>query len=419
MRWLLLLCILLILSVPFSQEGSFSYYARFMSEPTLSGYYSDGCVFDGPFRANGSVWLHSQSPGRDNDPWFQTFTLSSDHYLYGMEQIPSSEPQCGNLWIEPYELMVQGPPWFTLGADPLPFGPDLVDWQALRNTALQHGLFLTESQVSTNSRLLLQDGILSVKTYSSVDPVQYSLAGLEEPVVWIESDPEHRFYLKGHPDYPGFSESLTIGTFGHILFSGPLVYDVYEPGMLGLVSVYGDGMIASSISPYWNPPYHVATQDDLTFSASILLLDGKFKAENYFYPVVKAVFTLYGGMQMVVEGYTGTVYRGYDVVTLYDQRLAVQQPPAYPQYSVQANDPEHSGPVAAPIVAHPNPFSSAVTVDSNSGTLAVHDVSGRCVSRCTTNGRLVLDFTDHPAGLYFVTVVEGSGAQSNTLMVKL
>lgn len=419
MRWPLLLCILLILSVPFSQEGSFSYYARFLSEPSLSWYYGDGCVFDGPFRANGTVWLYSQSPGRDNDPWFQTFTLSSDHYRCGMGMIPSSEPQCGNLWIEPYELMVQGPPWFTLGADPLLFGPDLVDWQALRTTALLHGLFLTESQVSTNSRLLLQDGILSVKTYSSVDPVQYSLAGLEEPVVWIESNPAHRFYLKGHPDFPGFSESLTIGTFGNILFSGPLIYDEDEPGILGLVSVYGDGMIASSISSYWAPPYHVATQDDFTYSASLLLLGGKFRAENYLYPYEKAEFTLFGGMQIVVEGYTGTPVRGYDVVTLYDQRLAVQQPPAYPQYSVQASEPEYSGPVAAPILAYPNPFSSSVTVDSNPGTLAVHDVSGRCVYRCTTQGRLVLDGTDHPAGLYFVTVVEGSGAKSNTLIVKL
>ncbi len=107
------------------ETGSYSYYGCFLSEPSTSGYYTDGHCFPGPFRANGPIVIYSSTPGRDNDPYFHSLTLSSDHYLYGTgpggEQV--TEPQWENLWIEPYELMAQGPPWFSLGADPLPSAP--------------------------------------------------------------------------------------------------------------------------------------------------------------------------------------------------------------------------------------------------------------------------------------------------------
>jgi hypothetical protein len=149
-RSYLVILVLFVLGSSTAQEGSFSYYCSFSHEPTILWYYGDSTVYNGPFRANGPIWLYSMTPGRDNDPWFQSLTLSSDYYLCGPMKQPAVAPQCGDLWIEPYELMVQGPPWFTLGTDPLPFGPDQVDWQALRATAIDHGLFLSESQVPNN-----------------------------------------------------------------------------------------------------------------------------------------------------------------------------------------------------------------------------------------------------------------------------
>lgn len=419
MRSLILILAVLVLGSTRAQEGSYSYYCSFSHEPTIAGYYGDNKVFNGPFRANGPIWLLSMSPGRDNDPWFQSLTLSSDHYLCGYGKLPAVEPQCGDLWIEPYEFMVQGPPWFDLGADPLPFGPDQVDWQALRATALNSGLFLSESQVPTNSRVLLQDGLLSVKASAGSDPVHYSLSDLEEPVVWIESNPGHRFYLKGHPDSPGYSGSLTICTLGHVLPSGPLLYNPDQPGMLGIVSVYGDCSIASTLSAYWNPPYNVETQYDLTFSASILLLDGDFEAENFMYPNPQADFTIHGGIQMVTEGWTGTSSGGYRFVCDYDQRLAVQSPPHYPQYALQGTEGEHAAPVPAPPAAYPNPFSSVVTIESEPGRLTVYDASGRTVESTDTRGRLFFDGSNRPAGLYIVTVRDESGWRSSLLLIKL
>jgi len=410
---------ILVLGSPRAQEGSYSYYCSFSHEPTIDGYYGDSLVINGPFRANGPIWLLSMTPGRDNDPWFQSLTLSSDHYLCGYGKLPAVEPQCGDLWIEPYEFMVQGPPWFTLGADPLPFGPDQVDWQALRTTAMNHGLFLSESQVPTNSRLLLQDGLLSVKASAGSDPVHYSLSGLEEPVVWIESNPEHRFYLKGHPDSPGFSGTLTIGTLGHVLPSGPLLYNHAQPGMLGIVSAYGDCSIASTLSPYWSPPYNVDTQYDLTFSASFLLLDGVVEAENFYNPSPQADFTILGGIQMVTEGYTGTSTRGYNLVLDYDQRLAVQSPPHYPQYALQGTETEHTAPVPSCLTAYPNPFTAVVTIDSEPGRLTVFDASGRTVQSTDTDGLFVFDGSNRPAGIYVITVSDDTGRRTSLLLIKL
>lgn len=62
-----------------AQEGSFSWFACFLGNPTLDGAYADGYHFGGPFRANGPVRVLSSSPGRDNDPYFYHFTLSSDY----------------------------------------------------------------------------------------------------------------------------------------------------------------------------------------------------------------------------------------------------------------------------------------------------------------------------------------------------
>ncbi len=110
MRSYLLILVFMISGCPLAQEGSYSYYCSFSHEPTIDGYYSDSLVINGPFRANGPIWLYSKTPGR----------------------LPATEPHCGDLWIEPYEFMVQGPPWFTLGAEPESYkAPTPMAWLSL------------------------------------------------------------------------------------------------------------------------------------------------------------------------------------------------------------------------------------------------------------------------------------------------
>ncbi|MCD4847002.1 MAG: hypothetical protein K8R76_02290 [Candidatus Aegiribacteria sp.] len=89
---------------------------------------------NGPFRSNGDLLILSNTPGRDNDPWFYTLTTASDSiytFLPDTSVMISSilpHPPGTYLWVEPCELMCQGPPWFNLGADTIPFGSDNVNW---------------------------------------------------------------------------------------------------------------------------------------------------------------------------------------------------------------------------------------------------------------------------------------------------
>ena len=305
-----LLIVLLALSASFAlaQEGSYSYYNYFHDEPILTGYFADGHFFGGPFRVNGPILLTSNSPGRDNDPYFYSFTLSSDYYIYGTSSGPHvSVPHYENLWIEPYEMMEQGAPWFNLGADELPFSATEVDWPIVRAAAINYGLFLTNTEVPDGSRILLEDGQLTVKTSESSQPVVYTLSGLSEKVVWIENLSTDKIFIKRHPDSEGFSEELTIGTLGDIYFTGPLEYNGDTEGMLGLISVYGDGVIADTPYTDWEAPFQIETEESFVYCASILLLEGILYSENYLEPCPIVDFTLYGGIQMQEEGYTSRV----------------------------------------------------------------------------------------------------------------
>ena len=58
-----------------------------------------------------------------------------------------------NLWVEPYELMCEGPPWFNLGADSIPFGANNVNWQSTYYAALENGLV---ASVASGTRMILE-----------------------------------------------------------------------------------------------------------------------------------------------------------------------------------------------------------------------------------------------------------------------
>lgn len=204
-----------------AQPGIFSYYNCFQDDPGLSGAYVDGTAFSGPFRANGAVRIMSSSPGRDNDPFFYSFSLSSEYYIYGWGSSQCTVPHMEELWIEPYELMELGPPWFNLGVDPLPFGPDHVNWQTVRATAMSSGLYLTDAEIADGSRILIEDGELHVLQTEYGTEEIHDLTTLQEPVVWIENNTGNRIFVKSSPAGGGFSEELTLGTIGDIYLSGP------------------------------------------------------------------------------------------------------------------------------------------------------------------------------------------------------
>ena len=415
-----ILFLLLCFSSVSAQEGSYSYYNIFFASPSTDGAYCDGYYFGGPFRANGAIRLVSSSPGRDNDPYFYSFTLSSDHYLYGWGAgVQCTTPQYENLWIEPYEMMEQGPPWFNLGIDPLPFGADQVEWQVVRAAAMSYGLYLTSTDVPDGSRILLEDGQISVKTDEYSAAVVYSFAGLDEPVVWIENGVNDMFYLKGHPDSQGLADELTIGSIGSTYFAGPLEYNGDTPGMLGLISVYGDGCIADKPSVDWDPPYEIGTDSDLTYSASILLLDGVFEAENYTEPTPQVDFILYGGIQMQQEGYTGTMNSGFLICWDYDERLFNQSPPLYPQYEMSGVGSVDTPLSALGLSASCNPFSSSVSLAmTEPGTITVYDSSGRIVDSCDTEGEWVWNGSLLPGGVYIVSANGMSGNSTSLRLVK-
>ncbi|MCD6589138.1 MAG: T9SS type A sorting domain-containing protein [Candidatus Fermentibacteraceae bacterium] len=414
--------LLSIVSLLAAQEGSYSYYCYFHDDPIQSAYFTDGYYCGGPFRVNGSVILTSGTSGRNNDPYFYSFTLSSDYYIYGPS--PSGPhvtvPQYDKLWIEPYEMMEQGSPWFNLGAEPLPFGADQIEWMVVRAAAMNYGLYLTTAEVPDGSRILLEDGQITVKTDEYSAPVVYSFSGLDEPVVWIENSSTDMFYLKCDPGSQGFSEELTIGTQGSIFFSGPLEYNGDDAGMLGLISVYGDGCIADKPYPDWDAPYDIQTDQSFLFSASILLLEGKFQAENYSQPYPQVDFTLFGGIQMRGEGYTSSSASGFSLFWEYDERLLNQSPPWYPQYELSGVKTSNTLTTGPELSVSSNPFSSSVLLNvSEPCTVTIYDSSGRLLNIFNTNGEILWDGSALPPGVYILHVSGAVGNGTSLRLVKL
>lgn len=402
-------------------KGSYSYYNYFHDEPFITGYFTDGHFFGGPFRVNGPVLLTSSSPGRDNDPYFYSLTLSSDYYIYGSSTGPHvSVPHYENLWIEPYEMMEQGAPWFNLGADELPFGATEVDWTIVRAAAISYGLFLTSTEVPDGSRILLEDDQLTVKTSESSQPVVYTLSTLSEKVVWIENLSTDKIFIKGHPDLQDFSEELTIGTLGDIFFAGPLEYNGDTEGMLGLISVYGDGVIADTPDTDWEAPFQIKTEESFVYCASILLLEGKLYSEKYWEPSPIVDFTLYGGIQMQEEGYTSTGSSGFALIFKYDERLFNQSPTWYPQYETSSVESSSSYPLELEFGASCNPIYSSVCLSlSEPGQITIYDSSGRIVESTGVNENWQWNSSSLPSGIYVLHASGESGATSSMRLVKL
>ena len=415
---LVIAAVFFVISLCSAESGSYAYYCCFMNDPSLDGYYADGFVVDGPFRANGPVVIHSSTPGRDNDPWFYSITLSSDYYLYGFGSsgVPCSTAQYENLWIEPYELMQQGSPWFDLGAEPLPFGPDYVDWQSIRTAAQNGGLFLS---LQDEARVILRDSVLTVMETQFGNETVYQLSELGSPAVWIENGPSDRVYIRGSSD-SHCAEEITMGGYGDFYLSGELVCQ--GDGMVGLVSVYGDLVIADdpeTVEPGW-PGYEIETDESLGFQCSMMALDGRFMAESWWEPTPQAVFDVIGGMQVQEHGYTGTYVSGFHIEFSYDERLLTENPPYYPEYELSGiHDLPQTG-LLPVFSAAPNPFSSLVQFALPwQGEIAVYDQYGRLVAGSGICSEWVFDGSFLPAGIYVARTTGPSDQGSFLRLVKV
>ncbi|MBN2586428.1 MAG: pilus assembly PilX N-terminal domain-containing protein [Candidatus Fermentibacteraceae bacterium] len=349
---------------------NFAVYATFLNK-TGAGYYGDGYRFDGPFHANEVVILSSNTAGRNNDIWFYSFSVAADHYNYlipGTGTVVSAyTPHQANLYIEPYEKMLLGEPYFTLNADTVPFGSDLVGWQGTRSAAQDGGLYLTSSQVPDGTRMILLQDTLLVRTGPSADVDTFDLGILENNVVWINNNVGSTVYLKteehsssrahGLPDdFP-----LTIGVMGNLAASGPILYqnidltDEDNKGILGLVVVEGDFYIADDPDMWGGPEWPGTLQtwristgdndypDGIEVDAVIMVLEGYLECEQFtasHLPTPAIDFGIVGGYIIEEEGYTtianpwsGQTW-GYMTLCIYDPRLMTMHPPFFPQTGI-------------------------------------------------------------------------------------
>ncbi len=354
-----------VLSKVISEDQSFSYgigtlilprnfavYATFLNDGGggSGGWYGDNYRFDGPFHTNTSINIASYTAGRDNDPWFYSLSIVEDVYYYVPGgYAPTSVPQRGDLWIEPYEKMLMGEPYFSLGVDPIPFGSGEVSWQSAYNAASSGGLLL---DLPHDTRMILKENLLLVRETDGGPIVSYDLDSLTNPVVWIDNEVTETVYLKSIlsvPDTMGLSVPLTIGVNGHLGMSGSLLYknrDLLDPDnkiMLGIIVKNGDFVVAEDPdwdgSADWLEPYTIDTYNvfSLEYDAVIMVLDGEFRNEvsdPTHWPSPAIDLRIVGGYIINSEGWTtdpsGPTY-GYWSDIIYDPRLMTMHPPFYPQ----------------------------------------------------------------------------------------
>ncbi len=323
-------------------------FSVFMDDPDVSGYYGDGYKFDGPFYANGPVWIYSTSAGFNNDPYFYSLSLTSPYYLAQSTKIHATQPAVsgggGNLRLQPYDRMLMGQPYFELNADTIPFGSDELDWTSVRTAAENGGLVLSGAQVANRMRMMIRNDTLMVKLTAASPVTKYWLDSLANPVVWVDLPVlGQEIFLRsyGNMRVDGLSMPLTIGTRGNIVVSGSILYQNDNPldpnndTMLGLLTVNGDILISrcqqDPLFPgQWNDGFAIETHMNVEVDAVLLALDGVLEAQNYWYPAIKTVFLVMGGYMVQTEGYTGTNTRGYDIQVYFDPRLMTMHPPFFP-----------------------------------------------------------------------------------------
>ncbi len=323
-------------------------FSVFYDRPGTNVFIGDGMKFDGPFYANGPVILGSAGPGSENDPYFYSFTLTSDFYYYGTNtnyEVADPYPIYKNLTMQPINRHLMGEPWFELGADPIPFGSEELNWTSVRSAAISGGLFLGGPQIQHEMRMILRHDTLFVRRNSGALTDTYYLGDLTNNVVWIENAPTDKYYLKsyGNMRHDGLSVPLTIGSYGSIVFGGNILYQNVDPTdpdndiMLGLMTVHGEIDIADcrTANTGWPFEFTVSTINNVEVNAVLLALDGNIGGEYIDLPRPHKVLTIMGGYMVQrkdasARWYGGFDYSGHLFEVLFDPRMMTMHPPFFP-----------------------------------------------------------------------------------------
>jgi len=420
----------------FAETGS---YSDFLYLTDGSAIFMDGSVMDGPVRSNGKMYLISYTPGRDGDPWFYTLSTALDSIytcLPDYSQCFGSvlpHPEGSYLWVEPYELMEQGPPWFNLGVDEIPFGPDQVDWQSVRQTAMDYGYYFPPDSLDSGTRIVFDASRITLKETPSSETRTYCTFEVPEPVIWIDNAPDEDIYIRSVPSDSGtmIFVPMTLGCNGDVYLFGDLRYEPDTDGMLGVISSQGDLVIADTPpDDPWSGMFATQTDQDLICSGSFLLAGGELYAQQPWEPSPYASLDLMGGIALLSEGVTSFVTpfdtTGYILDFQFDERFFTQSPPFYPGYDTGTGveDFEVERPEAGLFRAWPNPFESRLVVSlsaasAGSHTLTVMDLCGRRVRSCTITDSRSLDTSELPPGVYLLFVRSTDGRTEARRVVRL
>ncbi|NOQ21736.1 MAG: hypothetical protein GQ565_03660 [Candidatus Aegiribacteria sp.] len=343
---------------------NFAVFATFLNQAG-GGYYGDNYRFDGPFHSNEVPWLSSATPDGVNDLWVYSMSVAADHYLYynpstgGLEN--ATTPHHKNLYIQPYEKMLMGEPYFALDVDPIPFGSDEVNWEGAFNAANSGGLVL--NGLDNFTRMILLDSLLLVKQSNIADVDTFDLSSYANPVVWVNNGDTETVYLKTDEELnfrnhglSGLPDGLTIGVNGNLSVSGPILYgnidlmDEDNTTLLGLIVKEGDFTVAldpdiTGMTEWGDETWEIKTShhdyDGIEIDAVFMVLEGNFELEdgtNTHWPSPAIDLEIVGGYIVENEGITTWSYSGqtwgYWTFVTYDPRLMTMHPPYFPQTGV-------------------------------------------------------------------------------------
>lgn len=425
-----------LFGVSVGDTGSWSDFLLFMNS-SGAGWFGDGTVMNGPVRSNGTFFLYSTTPGRDNDPWFYSLTSAADSFYTTLSDtfivISATEPhpEGTNLWVEPYELMCQGPPWFNLGADTLPFGSGNVDWQMTRDAALSSGLFI--NGLEPGARVIIGADSIHLKETPGGVVQSYCMSGFSEQVAWIDNDPDEHIFLRSMPpdSGPGITVPMTLGCNGSVYIMGDVLYEPVSGGMLGLIVKNGDVVIADTPeNDPWNGIWAVETEKEMLFSGSVLMPDGILYAENAWEPHPAVDFTIAGGVQLEDFGITAYISGqntwGYFLQFDFDSRYFTASPPFYPMYDTGTSVSQ--GPAISSFQPGfhvlGNPFGEILEVElatpaDGPRELLLLDMAGRLIISSTITDRRTLSTDRLLPGTYVLFLESPEGPGESLKVIKL